>query len=85
MFDTLNHEHDVLDRDLRLWLEECDALQGLQLLTSTDDAWGGFASKYVEALRDELGKKSIWVWGAEGGKRESRVKNSPCTVRDSMS
>lgn len=30
-----------------------------------DDAWGGFASKYVEVLRDEYGKMPIWTWGIE--------------------
>jgi hypothetical protein len=34
-------------------------------LTTFDDAWGGFASDYLERLRDEYGKTVIWVWGLE--------------------
>ncbi|KAI7160071.1 tubulin nucleotide-binding domain-like protein, partial [Hortaea werneckii] len=44
LFDNLDREHDILDRDLRPFLEECDQLQALQILTSLDDAWGGFTA-----------------------------------------
>lgn len=73
LFSNLDKEHDLLDRDLRPFLEECDQLQGLQMLTSTDDAWGGFAARYLDRIRDELGKTSAWVWGLEEGSRMSRV------------
>ena len=66
LFDSLDKEHDLLDRDLRLWVEECDQMQGVQVFTGSDDAWGGFASRYVERLRDEYGKVGIWVWGIDG-------------------
>ena len=67
LFDSLDKEHDILDRDLRLWSEECDQLQGFQIVTSSDDAWGGFAARYAERIRDEYGKTSMWTWGIEGG------------------
>lgn len=73
LFANLDREHDLLDRDLRPFLEECDQLQGLQIMTGTDDAWGGFASKYLERMRDELGKTSVWVWALEDGSRKTRV------------
>lgn len=72
LFDSLDKEHDLLDRDLRLWVEECDQMQGVQLFTGADDAWGGFAGKYMERLRDEYGKVGIWVWGIEDGDEEGR-------------
>ncbi|MCJ1379570.1 mtDNA inheritance, partitioning of the mitochondrial organelle [Xylographa soralifera] len=72
LFDGLDKEHDLLDRDLRLWVEECDQMQGVQVFTGCDDAWGGFASRYVERLRDEYGKVGIWVWGIDGGEGEGR-------------
>lgn len=74
LFSNLDKEHDLLDKDLRPFLEECDQLQGVQLFTSTDDAWGGFASSYLERIRDELGKTSLWAWGMEDGTRKSRVR-----------
>jgi hypothetical protein len=76
LFDSLDKEHDLLDRDLRLWAEESDHMQGVQLFTGVDDAWGGFAARYVERIRDEFGKGSIWVWGIEGGMGEAtRVRS----------
>jgi hypothetical protein len=65
LFKSEDQEHDVLDRDLRLFIEESDQMQGFQVITGTDDAWAGFTGRYVERLKDEYGRKSIWVWGAE--------------------
>ncbi|KAK3356990.1 tubulin domain-containing protein [Lasiosphaeria hispida] len=69
LFAALDREHDVVDRDLRPFVEEADQMQGIQVLTGMDDAWGGFAAKYLERLRDEYGKTAIWVWGMQGGVR----------------
>lgn len=66
LFGSLNTQDDIFDRDLRLWIEECDSLQAIQLFTSADDAWAGFSSAYVEDIRDQVGKGSIWVWGLDG-------------------
>ncbi|KAH6890309.1 tubulin domain-containing protein [Thelonectria olida] len=63
LFSTLDREHELVDRDWRPFAEECDAMQGIQVFTTTDDAWGGFAASYIEALRDEYPKTCIWVWG----------------------
>lgn len=65
LFANIDRDEDLLDRDLRPWAEECDQMQGIQIWTSGDDAWGGFASKYAESLRDDFGKISLWVWSAE--------------------
>lgn len=65
LFAAIDREADVLDRDLRFWAEECDQIQGVQVLAGGDDAWGGFAARYVERIRDEFGKTAIWVWGIE--------------------
>jgi hypothetical protein len=76
LFKTEDQEHDLLDRDLRLWVEECDQMQGFQVLASADDAWAGFTARYVERMRDEYGRKSIWVWGAENDSGNvSRVRH----------
>lgn len=65
LFGSLDKEHDIVDRDLRSFVEEADQMQGLQIMTGIDDAWGGFAAKYIERLRDEYGKTPIWVWGVQ--------------------
>jgi hypothetical protein len=63
LFEKLEREVDLVDRDLRPFIEECDGIQGLQIFTGVDDAWGGWASGWIERLRDEYGKMSIWTWG----------------------
>ena len=73
LFGDLDREHDLLDRDLRPFAEECDQIQGLQVMTAVDDAWGGFAARYIDRIRDDFGKTSIWVWALEDGKNGQRV------------
>jgi len=73
LFQNLDREFDLVDRDIRPFVEECDQMQGFQILTGVDDAWGGFAAKYLDSLRDEYGKTSIWVWGLEDQSRIARV------------
>ncbi|KOS19251.1 Protein DML1 [Escovopsis weberi] len=76
LFRSLEKDDEIVDRDARPFVEECDQMQGFQVFTTLDDAWGGFAGSYVEALRDEHPKACIWVWGlqtpAPGLAREKR-------------
>ena len=65
LFNLLDKEHDLLDRDLRPFAEEADQMQAIQLLAGVDDAWGGFAARYMDRLRDEYGKTIVWFWGLE--------------------
>ncbi|KAK9419222.1 putative Protein dml-1 [Seiridium unicorne] len=77
LFSSLDKDHDIVDRDLRPFVEEADHMQGVQIMTGIDDAWGGFAAKYLERLRDEYGKTPVWVWGLQeptaGIPREKRL------------
>jgi len=73
LFKELDKEHDLLDRDIRPFAEECDQLRAIQVFTGTDDAWGGFAARYVDKLKDEFGKQGIWVWGLGEGASLPRV------------
>jgi len=61
LFESLDRENDLFERDVRPFIEECDQMQALQVMTSVDDGWSGFASKYIDRLRDEFGKGTIWV------------------------
>ena len=67
LFEEIDRDVDILDRDLRLWAEECDSLRAIQVFECADDAWGGFGARYAERIRDEYGKTALWVWGIEGG------------------
>lgn len=69
LFNSIDKEYDVLDRDIRYFAEECDQMQGIQIFTTTDDGWGGFASEYVLALREEYPKTELWTWGIERGEK----------------
>jgi hypothetical protein len=75
LFKTLNREHDLVDRDFRLFAEECDQMQGIQVVTSADDAWSGFTGEYLSELRDEYGKIGICTWGLERGDRAVKVSS----------
>lgn len=77
LFDTLDKEHDIVDRDFRPFVEEADQMQGFQIVTTIDDAWGGFATEYVERLRDEYGKVTIWVWGLQTPVPAARIVSTP--------
>lgn len=74
LFSSLDREQDLLDRDLRPFLEECDQLQGLQVISSIDDAWGGFTARYLERINDELGKGCRWVFGLNDTKLTTRER-----------
>jgi Tubulin domain len=80
LFNSLDKEHDLLDRDLRPFSEEADHMQGIQLIASVDDAWGGFAARYIDRLRDEYGKTTVWFWGLEDG-----IKTIPRVRQNSIS
>ena len=51
-------------------------MQGIQIFTTTDDGWGGFASEYVLALRDEYPKTELWTWGIERSEKLPMVCNN---------
>lgn len=76
LFASLDKEHDIMDRDLRPFAEEADQLQGIQLFTTLDDAWGGFAARYMERLRDEFGKTPVVVWGGSSSDGASGSSNT---------
>ena len=40
-------------------------MQGIQIMSGTDDAWGGFAARYLDRIRDEYGKTPVVFWGLE--------------------
>jgi len=73
LFSLLDNEHDLFDRDIRPIVEECDQMQGLQLLTNVEGGWSGFSAKYVERLQDELGKAATWVWAFGEGQQMTPV------------
>lgn len=58
-----NYLQDFFDGNLHTQLEQCDTLQGFNLITDMDSGWGGFSSSMLIELRNELPKASIFTWG----------------------
>ncbi|PBP22710.1 misato [Diplocarpon rosae] len=89
LFNSLDKEHDLLDRDLRSFAEEADHMQGIQMIAGIDDAWGGFAARYMDRIRDEYGKTAVHFWGLEDGlklipreKRYSKLSNTARSISE---
>lgn len=57
------HCDGFFDGNFHTQLERCDALQGFNLVTELDNAWGGFTSELLVELRDELPKIDVFTWG----------------------
>lgn len=67
-------------------------MQGIQLFATLDDAWGGFAGRYLSSLRDEYPKSCIWLWGLTSPmnqvpreKRQMRISNTAQSIADAYS
>lgn len=84
LFERLDKPKDILDDDVRPLVEECDHVQGFQVLASVDNGWGGFAAQYVDALCDEYGKSSLWVWALNGQTTTSRVRTTVLNQDDNL-
>lgn len=52
-----------LEDKLHFFAEECDHLQGFQVLTNFDDGFSGVASGLLELLDDEYHGKGVLTWG----------------------
>ncbi|KAG0265578.1 mtDNA inheritance, partitioning of the mitochondrial organelle [Actinomortierella ambigua] len=62
-FAETEKETESYEENLRSFAEECDQLQGFQVLTDVLDGWGGFAAAYLEQLREDFPKTSILTYG----------------------
>ncbi|KAI0830163.1 tubulin nucleotide-binding domain-like protein [Trametes gibbosa] len=54
-FDKHEQDNELMENDVRFFMEECDAPQGVQLLTDCG-SFGGFTDAFLIALRDEYSK-----------------------------
>ncbi|ORX52832.1 tubulin nucleotide-binding domain-like protein [Hesseltinella vesiculosa] len=62
-YQELDREADVYDDLLRHSIEECDQLQGFQVMTEIDSAFGGFTENMLEDIRDDFAKTPILTFG----------------------
>ncbi|KAG4107676.1 tubulin nucleotide-binding domain-like protein [Neocallimastix lanati (nom. inval.)] len=71
----------LMDDNLRFFLEDCDQLQGFQIICETTSAFGGFTSKLIEEINDEFGHHNVLVYGVENKEENtllSRINKSLC-------
>lgn len=54
---------EELEDKLHFFVEECDYLQGFQLLCDMADGFAGLGSKVTEMLQDSYGGRGILTWG----------------------
>ncbi|XP_041932515.1 protein misato homolog 1 [Alosa sapidissima] len=54
---------DELEDKLHFFIEECDYLQGFQVLCDLSDGFSGLGSKVTELLQDSYGGRGILTWG----------------------
>ncbi|KAF9351587.1 mtDNA inheritance, partitioning of the mitochondrial organelle [Mortierella sp. NVP85] len=80
-------ELDSYDDNFRLFAEECDQLQGFQVLADVLNGWGGFASSYLERLREDFPKSTVITYGLgdnEMGKRETMKDKQVLAVNETL-
>ncbi|XP_060664041.1 protein misato [Drosophila nasuta] len=58
LWQSVDFNEEFCDR-IRLYAEECDGLQGFQLLFDIDDGFSGMASKCLEHLNDEYSRTNL--------------------------
>ncbi|NWR95445.1 MSTO1 protein, partial [Furnarius figulus] len=54
---------EELDDRLHFYVEECDSLQGFQVLCDIHSGFSGVGAKVTELLHDEYSGKGILTWG----------------------
>ncbi|XP_065713807.1 protein misato homolog 1 [Patagioenas fasciata] len=74
---------EELEDRLHFYVEECDYLQGFQVLCNLHDGFSGVGAKATELLYDEYARKGILTWGltpltspADPGKNVCRLLNA---------
>ncbi|XP_014224508.1 protein misato [Trichogramma pretiosum] len=60
LWKTDQFQNDFIER-IRNYVEECNMMQGFQVLMDADNGFGGLSAACIEYLRDEYGK-SIIAW-----------------------
>ncbi|CAH1757709.1 13063_t:CDS:10 [Entrophospora sp. SA101] len=70
--DHQKEDENSFDENFRFFAEECDLIQGFQIITNLNDGFGGFSCGFVEQLIEEYPKKSVLTFGIN----ETLIKSS---------
>ncbi|CCH41020.1 Tubulin beta-1 chain [Wickerhamomyces ciferrii] len=67
---------EFLENKYRNMLENCDGLEGLNIISELDSSWGGFSSELLRDIKDDYNPKTtIFTWGNYNGKRLEQLGN----------
>ncbi|KAF9352442.1 mtDNA inheritance, partitioning of the mitochondrial organelle [Mortierella sp. AD094] len=87
-FIETEKEKESYDENLRLFMEECDQLQGFQVLVDVLDGWGGFATSFLEKLREDYPKSALITYGLSDnqmGKSTTLRERQTSAVNETLS
>ncbi|KTW26331.1 hypothetical protein T552_02816 [Pneumocystis carinii B80] len=65
LFCDISKENDIFESHFRPFLEECDNIQGITVLTEINSGWGGFSSSFLDSIKDEIPKLCIWTFSID--------------------
>ncbi|KAF0427634.1 tubulin nucleotide-binding domain-like protein [Gigaspora margarita] len=66
-------EEDSFEENFRFFIEECDTIQGFQVMTNIIDGFGGFTCSFIERLREEYPKTPVISFGITDGQEWSPI------------
>lgn len=72
---------EALEDRLHFYVEECDYLQGFQVLCDLHDGFSGVGAKAAELLQDEYSGRGIITWGLLPGPYRLGVSSTWGKVR----
>ncbi|KDR78071.1 hypothetical protein GALMADRAFT_245054 [Galerina marginata CBS 339.88] len=73
-FSRFNEESELMDGTLRLFVEDCDNIQGIQIMNDTE-TFGGFMSSFLASFRDEYHKLPSFTFPVLSGAMSSNSDN----------
>eukprot|EP01135_Chromosphaera_perkinsii_P002685 Nk52_evm53s226 gene=Nk52_evmTU53s226 len=78
-----------IEDSLHFYVEECDSLQGFQIMVDSGDGFGGIGAEWLEGLSDEYSTKSIFTFGLydydPNAKRDSEELKAKYVINSALS
>ena len=79
--EEYNSCKDERMEEFRIFIEQCDLLQGMNFFTEIDSAWGGFTNEYLLDINDEFfdgystTKHNIWTYGVMNSNNKLKLNH----------
>ncbi|CDS11095.1 hypothetical protein LRAMOSA03359 [Lichtheimia ramosa] len=74
-FSDYERETESYEDNFRHFVEECDNLQGFQILAGVDDAFGGFTEGMLQLLREDFPKTPIMTYGLQSSNMPAKERS----------